>query len=203
LLYIIGHELGHIKSQHVLYHQMADALPVLSSMLSSVTLGLGGALSIGLELALLNWYRKSEFTADRAGLLACQNIDAATTVLMKLAGSPVKYYGSLNPEEFKKQAKEFEGFDENSLDKVAKVVSVMFADHPWTIMRAQELYKWIDSGAYDALLRGEVQEQQKQKNTSSKLTAIGENSDMFCVNCGYKFESDELFCPECGQKRNL
>jgi Zn-dependent protease with chaperone function len=72
LAFLIGHELGHIKSGHVLYHQMADILPLLGSIVASATLGMGGLVSTGIQLALLNWYRMSEFPADRAGLLVCK-----------------------------------------------------------------------------------------------------------------------------------
>lgn len=77
LAFLIGHELGHIKSGHVLYHQMADILPLLGSIVASATLGIGGLVSTGIQLALLNWDRMSEFTADRAGLLVCQNATTA------------------------------------------------------------------------------------------------------------------------------
>lgn len=38
LLFIIGHEVGHIKSQHVLYSQMAQILPILGDIIGSATL---------------------------------------------------------------------------------------------------------------------------------------------------------------------
>ena len=152
LLFLLAHEVGHIKSQHVLYYQMAQVVPLMGELLSSVTLGLGGLFSTGIQVALLNWQRKAEFTADRAGLLACQNVEAATTVMMKLAGAPPRFYGSLKAEDFKRQAKEFEGFDEDNLDKVAKNLSVMFSTHPWTVMRGSELYKWVEAGHYDNIL---------------------------------------------------
>tara|TARA_Y100000389_G_C17427162_1_gene500262 strand:- start:149 stop:1423 length:1275 start_codon:yes stop_codon:yes gene_type:complete len=152
LLFLLAHEVGHIKSQHVLYYQMAQVVPMMGDLLSSVTLGLGGLFSTGIQVALLNWQRKAEFTADRAGLLACQNVEAATTVMMKLAGAPPRFYGSLKAEDFKRQAKEFEGFDEDNLDKVAKTLSVMLSTHPWTVMRGSELYKWVEAGHYDNIL---------------------------------------------------
>ena len=153
LLFILGHEVGHIKSQHILYHQMALALPIIGGFVGELTLGLGKIVVDALLLPLLNWYRKSEFTADRAGLLACQNADAATTAMMKMAGAPPSYYRSLKPSDFEKQAKEFEGFDIDKLDKIAKYVSVMYQDHPWTVMRGHELYRWIESGEYDQILK--------------------------------------------------
>ena len=38
------------------------------------------------KLALLEWYRKSELSADRAGLLASQDTRTAMRVFLKLAG---------------------------------------------------------------------------------------------------------------------
>jgi Zn-dependent protease with chaperone function len=70
LAFIIGHELGHIKSQHLLYHDMANVLKLLGSVIGDMTLGIGNLVSVGLQIALLYWQRMSEFTSDRAGLLA-------------------------------------------------------------------------------------------------------------------------------------
>ena len=198
LLFLIGHEVGHIKSSHVLYHQMTDSLPMISRAVGSVTLGLGSLMTKGLEVALLNWYRKSEFTADRAGLLACQNIDAATTLFMKYAGTPMNYYNNLNLDEFKKQAMEFEGLDEDNLNKVAKIASVLMEDHPLVIMRAQELYKWIENGDYDKIIKNEFKEKAMQK-----ISLDNSEIDLFCTNCGHSFDEHEQFCPECGQKRKI
>lgn len=179
LLFIIGHEIGHIKSEHVLYHQMANVLPILGDVIGSATLGLGGLLSTSLQVALLNWQRKSEFTADRAGVLNCQDIDAAITAMMKLAGMPPRYYDKLNPKDFIEQAEEFEGFDENNLDKIAKKLSVMFANHPWTVMRAAEIKKWFESDGYRNIL-------EDRKN--------------FCTQCGNQLKENANFCTNCGAK---
>ncbi|SES85377.1 Zn-dependent protease with chaperone function [Natronincola peptidivorans] len=153
LMFLIGHELGHIKSNHVLYHQMGYFIPYLGSMVGYATLGIGKLIITGIELALLNWQRMSEFTADRAGLLTCQNIDAATTASMKIAGLPLKYYNQINIEAFKRQAKEFEAYDYDKLDKLVKLISTLNRTHPWTIMRAAEFYQWQDNGSYDKILK--------------------------------------------------
>lgn len=152
LMYVIGHEIGHIKSNHVLYHQMAAVLPMLGQLIGSATLGIGGLVSKGIEIALLNWQRMSEFTADRAGLLACQNIDAASRAMIKLAGLPQKYFSSNIVKEFIEQAREFEGYDLNKMDKIAKIFSTMWQNHPWTVMRASEFFKWTDTGEYNRIL---------------------------------------------------
>ncbi|MBT7188284.1 M48 family metalloprotease [Candidatus Bathyarchaeota archaeon] len=190
LLYLIGHEVGHIKSGHVLYHQMAEILPGLGQLIGAATLGLGQLVSMGVQLALLNWHRMSEFTADRAGLLACQDVDAATKALMKMAGLPKRCYGSAVEEEFIRQARDFEGPDFDSLDKVAKIVSIAGATHPWTVMRASEFYKWIESGEYAQVLSREA-----KSGTAAQASATG-----FCMECGSKLAGHEKFCTECGHQ---
>ncbi|KYO64110.1 hypothetical protein ATZ99_21410 [Thermovenabulum gondwanense] len=94
----------------------------------------------------------SEFTADRAGLLTCQDPKVAATALMKLAGVPQKYFDRIRIDEFINQVKEFEDYDYDTLDKVAKYLSIMWQDHPWTVMRASELFKWVESGGYEEVI---------------------------------------------------
>lgn len=83
LRYVLGHEVGHIKSGHVLYQTMAEVIPIIGDILGTATLGIGGIIGTGLQLALLYWWRMSEFTADRAGLLACQDEDSVINALIK------------------------------------------------------------------------------------------------------------------------
>src|SRR5690606_37803653 len=97
-------------------------------------------------------YRKSEYTADRAGLLACQDIKAVVSAIMKMAGVPPRYYGYVSQSDFIQQAKDFGDFDFDKLDKVAKMISVLDDTHPFTVMRAAELNKWIELGDYMKVL---------------------------------------------------
>ncbi len=152
LLCVIGHEIGHIKSKHVLYHQMASVLPDIGEFVGSFTLGIGEMVSKTIEIALLNWQRMSEFTADRAGLLACQDINVVLKLMVKMSGIPQRFFDKINTDEFITQAREFENYDYNTLDKLTKVMSIMWQSHPWTVMRASEILRWNDSGAYDKIL---------------------------------------------------
>lgn len=190
LLFIIGHELGHIKSQHVLYYQMAQVLPLLGNIIGSATLGIGNLISTGLQIAILNWSRMSEFTADRAGLLVCQNAEIASSAMVKLAGVPLKYFDSINIDEFIEQAKEFEGYDYDSLDKIAKAVSIMWQNHPWTVMRAAEFFKWIESGEYDSVLNRSSRAKEKEVQPKGN----------FCPACGNEVNPQDYFCNMCGNK---
>ena len=144
ILFIIGHELGHIKSNHMLYHMMAQTI---SSVIEFVP---GGDLiTAPLKYALLYWDRMSEFTADRAGLLCCQDKEAMLRAFVKMAGLPIHYFDQLDTTSFIQQAAEFRQLDYDNLNKAFKFISIMESTHPWTVMRAAELLNWMDSGDYD------------------------------------------------------
>jgi Zn-dependent protease with chaperone function len=189
LLFVIAHEIGHIKSQHVLYHQIGMLLPVLGEVVGVLTLGLSGVVSTGLQVALLNWQRMSEFTADRAGLLGCQDVNAAISAMVKVAGLPHKYYDTYNTEDFIAQARAFKGYDFDTLDRVAKVISIMGQNHPWTVMRAAEFVNWIDAGDYDRILQN-----------PAPLPPTAALATTFCTNCGSKLPPACGFCPQCGAR---
>jgi Zn-dependent protease with chaperone function len=186
MAFVVGHELGHIKSGHILYYQLAMLLPVLAEVVGAATLGIGSLLSFPLEVALIRWQRMSELTADRAGLLACQDVNAATTALMKLAGLPSKFFDKLNTEDFVAQAREFESFDSDKLDWMAKILSGLGQSHPWTVMRASELLHWIDSSAYEQILAN-----------PTDVKAI-EAPKSFCTQCGTPAAG--AFCSSCGAR---
>jgi Zn-dependent protease with chaperone function len=186
LFYVIGHEVGHIKSGHVLYYQIAEFLPVIAEIIGAATFGIGEILGAGLQVALLNWKRMSEFTADRAGLLACQDANAAITAMMKIAGLPQKCYAAANPEDFIAQARAFTAMDAEKLNWFAKWMSAMGQSHPWTVMRASECLSWIDTGAYEKVLAA--------PQSGPALAA----ERVFCTQCGRPLGGPEKFCPGCG-----
>ena len=143
ILFIIGHEVGHIKSQHMLYHLMAQ---VINWGIDTIP---GGSLvASGLQFALYYWSRMSEFTADRAGLMCCQDTDAMTQAFITMAGLPIKEFNNFRPETFIQQARDFKMLDYEGINKVVKFLSIADETHPWTVMRSAELLKWIDSGEY-------------------------------------------------------
>ncbi len=169
LKYIIGHEMGHIKSGHVLYHLMAQ---MISSMIKYIPLG--ESLLAPIHYALLYWNRMSEFSADRAGLLACQNKDEAIQSVIKMAGVPMKYFGNLNEESFIKQAEEFEKLNNGFADSAIRSLSILSSSHPWTVYRAGELLKWINSGEYDRI--------------------IDKYEGVPCIHCGNILSKDSTYC---------
>lgn len=143
IMFIIGHELGHVKSNHMLYHMMAQ---VINFIIDSIPFGSIAAAPI--QYALYYWDRMSEFTADRAGLLCCQSRDAAISAFIKMAGMPIKQFQNLSLDAFIQQAHDFKQLDYEGMNKVIKFISIADSTHPWTVMRAAELLNWMESGEY-------------------------------------------------------
>ncbi|MGH2584023.1 MAG: M48 family metallopeptidase, partial [Dehalococcoidia bacterium] len=145
---VMGHELGHVLSGHALYHTM---LILLLQLLSS-GIPLIGIAAMPILMALKEWNRKSELSADRAGLLAVQVPDAAMRTMMRLAGGGTDE--EMNLAEFLQQAEEYRA-SKHVMDEVLKVLNTLGRSHPFLVMRAALLRDWIEEGAYDRILRGE------------------------------------------------
>jgi Zn-dependent protease with chaperone function len=147
---VLAHEVGHIMSGHPTYTTLAVILLAIgvANIPALATLAL-----LPFELALLEWYRKSEFSADRAALLGTQDVRKTQSVHLKLAGGPA-LDDPVDLDVFLAQAREYETMT-GSWDKVWQFINTAFRSHPMATVRAGELQRWIDTGAYDAVLRGE------------------------------------------------
>ena len=175
LRYVAGHEMGHVKSGHVLYHTMGELFNNAISQIPLVS-----SLTTPIYYALMYWIRMSEFTADRAGLLACQNIDAAVSAIIKMSGLPLKYFEKMDKDSFVKQATEFRGSFSGFTDNVIKTLTIAGSTHPWTVLRAAELLTWYDSGEYQKILDA--------------------TETCKCGECGMQIPSDTKKCPYCGNE---
>ena len=144
--FIIAHELGHIKAGHVLYTVVARNIAEIVALIGQATLGVGAIVGQSLVIALYDWYRKAELTADRAGLLCVQDIDPCIRTFMKLAGGASKLYAEMDKQEFLRQIREYESADISALNKAYKVLITAYRTHPFPILRAKELDAWHSSG---------------------------------------------------------
>jgi hypothetical protein len=111
-----------------------------------------GLALLPFQLALLEWHRKSELSADRAALLALQDHFVGQRSFMRLAGG--RDFGDASSvEEFMRQAVAYEtGGD--TWDRILKLINTAFREHPFNTVRAGELERWRLGGAYDAILAG-------------------------------------------------
>jgi Zn-dependent protease with chaperone function len=161
---VVGHELGHVLSGHAVYRTMLFHLINLAARIAWVPLGYIGLR--GIIWALEEWYRKSELSCDRAGLLAAQDPDAARRVLMKLAGGA--RLSELNSDAFLEQAHDYDAVPDVR-DGLLKILQLQGNTHPFAVVRFAELTRWIDSGEYERILSGDY----PRRDTDSTAT-IGE-----------------------------
>lgn len=204
LRFMLGREVGHIKSQHALYHDLGSVLPIVADLLGSATMGVGTLLGMGLQAALLKWVRMSDYTADRAGLLACQDVKAATTALAKVAGLPQKSYDTFSTAEFVAQARDFESFD-GTYDRLVKFATLFWEDRPsWAVVRAHEFLKWVDSGQYDEVIARKTRLRAPMPHFPPPLPMADQTLPLgrvsFCPQCGNRIEGADAYCWRCGTR---
>ena len=148
LEYILGHEIGHILSDHVLYRTMTVFLLSLASMGFPIV----GLAARAVLVALLEWSRKSELSCDRAGLLSVQDPEVVMRAMLRMAGGGEP--SEMSVQEFILQAEEYKESGDVA-DQIFKVINLMATTHPFYVLRVSELRSWIESGDYDRILRGE------------------------------------------------
>ena len=108
--------------------------------------------SLPVLLALKEWDRKSELSADRASLLVTQDLELTRQVMIKLAGGAGRESYSL--EEFERQAEEYRESG-GIVDKLFKVLNLLEVSHPFPVLRVGELRHWAESDAYERILAGD------------------------------------------------
>lgn len=80
--FVIGHECGHLALGHVVYHSAISMMGAAGGLLPLV----GPIIAKTISYPLNAWGRRSEISADRAGLICCGDINVAKRALMRLEG---------------------------------------------------------------------------------------------------------------------
>jgi Zn-dependent protease with chaperone function len=159
LRFVVGHETAHILSGHAVYRTMLLILTRLATRVAWIPLGYIGlrAIVAGLE----EWFRKSELSADRGGLLCGQDSDAALRALMKLAGGSRLH--EMNIESFLEQAREYDTAGDVR-DGLLKVLNLLGTTHPFAVVRVAQLDRWRRSGEFDSILGGDYPRREDDSN---------------------------------------
>ncbi|WP_410170005.1 M48 family metallopeptidase [Actinacidiphila bryophytorum] len=158
---VIGHEVGHALSGHSVYRTILLFLTNLALRVAWIPLGNLAVLAI--ITALREWFRKSELSADRAGLLVGQDLQASMRGLMKIAGG--NHLHEMNVDAFLKQADEYEAAGDLR-DSVLKILNVLPRSHPFTTVRAAELRRWAATREYQRLMDGHYPRRTADKDAS-------------------------------------
>jgi len=145
---VLGHEVGHIMSEHALYR----TLLFLILDFSAPSMPIVGQAIIPIMLALQEWSRKAEISCDRAGLLATQNLDAAMAMHAIMAGGIRGRIDELDTSAFVEQSDEYR--EATGLTAYYRMMATVGRSHPFPVIRVAELRNWVDSGEYAAIVEG-------------------------------------------------
>ncbi|HKM50495.1 MAG TPA: M48 family metallopeptidase [Candidatus Bathyarchaeia archaeon] len=162
---LLGHEMGHIKSGHMLYHSLAQTLAGGIEMSASL-MGFN-MISMPMRLALLAWQRESEFSADRASLVASgasSHVVAMFATLVGMSGVSIEKNTSL-------------------LDNVTG----LFQTHPNLSLRAAAVLKFSKSEEYDKIVKTMAHRRLLRLALSPTCRFCGSAKEIkvtFCPTCG-------------------
>jgi Zn-dependent protease with chaperone function len=140
LQFFIGREIGHVAAGHIwlrtLLKPLGSDVPVIGKLLNSVVFG--------------DWINRTEFTADRAGLIACRSLTVAVSTMLKF-GVGVRLFEKLDIKEFLGQL--------NDVRNVRGHLTEIVAEMPYLTRRIRALVRFSLSEQFQLLAPD------KQRNT--------------------------------------
>ncbi len=161
---ILGHEMGHIKSRHLMYHSIAELLE-RGIEFSTSLIGLR-LFSIPMRLALMSWHRESELTADRASLIVTDDLESMASMFVKIVGNYRKIMDS-----------------ESTFNSLFEVLNT----HPTHINRLKALREFANSTKYEEVKK-KINRKKILKQAFDKTCrfcgAPKSIEDVFCPSCG-------------------
>lgn len=147
---VLAHECGHIACHHTLYTSMGRALLNGASAFVS---GLGNIALYPIQLAFAYWMRCSEFSADRAAIIADGDSDKVVEMCMRFAGCDKDIMANASVEEFMEQAKQYkELVDGSAWNKTLEFIMFQNYDHPLNAVRAYEAREWAQGERFGNIM---------------------------------------------------
>jgi hypothetical protein len=167
---VLGHEAGHILSDHVLY---ITALHILVLLSRGVRLPFLAGLPLqAVMLALFEWYRAAELSADRAATLVNRDPLVTCRTLMVLAGGVSSR--KLNIDAFIRQATDYEEWS-SGWDRLNRMRSDVWLTHSRPVRRVKEITEWVRSGEYDRIVKGEFPTRDQQADARREASEAYEH----------------------------
>jgi Zn-dependent protease with chaperone function len=124
LRFIIGHEMGHVALGHTWLNSLLGGMAGIPTTLEAAFL---------LNLAFRWWNRACEFSADRAGLLACGSAQKATSALVKLVA-----VNTQSQADMQRALEMIEREDDSPINVLAQVLST----HPMLVRRIEHIKQY-------------------------------------------------------------
>ncbi len=126
ILFIVGHELGHVRLGHTWLNSLVGGMAGIPSPFAAAVI---------LHVAFRWWNRACEYSADRAGLLACDDLGKAISALVKIGGGGVTSRDALA---------KIEAQD----DTLGASLTEALSTHPMIVKRIEALRAWAGTEAY-------------------------------------------------------
>jgi hypothetical protein len=191
LRFVVGHELGHLKCDHLGPRRVKEVAEAVKEALKKIdVVGLSAQITPTVGLAfLLSWCREADIGADRAGLLCCQDIDSAQQALVRRLHGLKFDSPWLDPQhkdfDPDRVVAEFEGWENEPLVKLRLFWKLRTASDPFIPDRIAAMRLWQRSGMLQGILA------RKEKPTEPSILTINE------VSLSGLQENDETVNPYC------
>src|SRR5215470_16808465 len=154
LQFFIGREIGHVAAGHIwlrtLLKPLGADVPVFGKLLNSVVFG--------------DWINRTEFTADRAGFIACRSLTTAVSTMLKF-GIGVRLFQKLDIKEFLAQI--------NEVSNVRGHLTEIVAEQPYLTQRIRSLVRFSLSERYKSLAPEKQRQTQILKAIPEKFVTSG------------------------------
>ncbi|MCI0338096.1 MAG: FHA domain-containing protein [Acidobacteria bacterium] len=135
LQFFIGREIGHVQAGHTwlrtLLRPLGTDVPIIGRLLNSVVFG--------------DWINRAEFTADRAGFIACRSLTTSVSTMLKF-GVGIRLYEKLDIKEFLQQI--------NEVRNMSGHLTEILAEQPYLTQRVRLLVRFALSDRYRTLVPG-------------------------------------------------
>ncbi len=136
LSFVIGHEMGHVALGHTWLNTILGGMAGIPAPFGAAVL---------LYASFRWWNRMCEYSADRAGLLACGDLNLAVAALVKLVAPNVR-----SQQEFNRALAMLDAQDDN----VSNLLAEAFQSHPMLIRRINKLREYAQTAEYRQMQAG-------------------------------------------------
>lgn len=143
---VFAHEAAHILSDHQLYR---TALLILLRLTATAKIALP---LIPVRTALMEWYRATELSCDRAAALVSRDPLAVCKTLMAISAGAMT--DQLELDAFMAQSMEY-AEKGGGLERLTRLMLDLGVTHPLPVRRTRELMLWVRSGEFDRIVGGE------------------------------------------------
>ena len=198
LLFVLAHELAHVRSGHALYKTVAEIISGKARPGQGLTSrGILGILNIqklitmSVELPLLAWSRLSEISADKAALIAVGDLEIARKVLLIIALRSKDVYNKINISAYLKQQEELDS-------KITKLSEFLSQSSPYIATRIKFITEFYNTDQFKQIQERLLKDPQtkKLKETLIKTTTtIDEESKKTASSIEERIISGK--CPYC------